>query len=103
MGQQIRYETGQRVQALQTRLTGLESIQREHGEQVARLQNELAGARQELASVREDNVRQANEMNSRIEQLHQSTRNDLSVLDRRLHSNQIAVSALALSSRSETH
>jgi predicted nucleic acid-binding Zn-ribbon protein len=94
MGQQIKSETGQSLQALQNRVTGVESIQREHSEEVARLRNELSGVRQELASVREDNVRQANQLNSQIEQVRESTRSDLSGLDRRLNSNQTAVSAL---------
>jgi hypothetical protein len=94
MGQQIKSETGQSLQALQNRVTGVESIQREHIEEVARLRNELSGVRQELASVREDNVRQANQLNSQIEQVRESTRSDLSGLDRRLNSNQTAVSAL---------
>jgi len=93
MGQQIKYETGQSVQALQNRVTGVESIQREHSEEVAQLRNEIAGVRRELASAREEKVRQANQI-SQIEQAHQSTRDDLSGLDRRISSNQIAVSAL---------
>jgi hypothetical protein len=44
--------------------------------------------------VREENVRQTNQISSQIEQVHQSTRNDLSGLDRRLSSNQTAVRAL---------
>jgi len=94
MGQQIKYETGQSLQALQNRVTGIESIQREHSEEVGRLRTELAGVRQELASVREENVRQGNQISSQIEQVHQSTRNDLAGLDRRLSSNQVAVNNL---------
>src|SRR5262249_32819842 len=94
MGQQIKSETGQSLHALQNRVTGVESIQREHSEEVARLRNELSGVRQELASVREENVRQANSLNGQIEQVRESTRSDLSGLDRRLSSNQTAVSAL---------
>jgi hypothetical protein len=94
MGQQIKAETGQSLQTLQNRVTGVESIQRERAEEVARLQNELSGVRQELASVREENVRQATELYSQVEQVRASTRSDLSGLDRRLTSNQTAVSAL---------
>jgi hypothetical protein len=94
MGQQIKSETGQRLQALQNRVTGVESIQREHGEEDAKLRNELAEVRQELTSVKEENTRQVNQITSQIEQAQQSTRNDLSGLDRRLSSNQTAVSAL---------
>ena len=94
MAQQIKYETSQSLQALQNRVAGVESIQREHIEEVAKLRNELVGVRQELASVKEENVRQANQI-SQVEQSHQSTRNDLSSLDRRVSSNRTAVSALA--------
>jgi predicted nucleic acid-binding Zn-ribbon protein len=94
-GQQIKNQTGQSEQALQNRVSGVESIQREHSEEVDRLRNELAGVRQELASAREENVRQANQISSQIEQVHQSTRNDLSGLDRRLSSNQTALNALS--------
>jgi hypothetical protein len=98
MAQQIKYETGQSLQALQNRVTGVESIQREHSEEVARVRTELAGVRQELASVREENIRQTNQITnqiSQLEQAHQSTRNDVSGLDRRLSSNQTAVGALS--------
>jgi chromosome segregation ATPase len=98
MAQQIKTDMGQRLQALQSRVSGVESIQREHAEEVARLRSDLTGVRQELASVREENVRQASQLNSQIHQVqqaHESTRNDLSGLDRRLTSNQTAVSALA--------
>jgi len=94
MAQQIKTDMGQRLQAQQSRVSGVESIQREHAEEVARLRNDLAGVRQELASVREENVRQANQLNSQIHQVqqaHESTRNDLSGLDRRLTSNQTAL------------
>jgi predicted nucleic acid-binding Zn-ribbon protein len=94
MTQQIKSETGQSLQALQNRVTGVESIQREHSEEVARLRNDLSGVRQELASVREDNLRQANQLTTQIEQVRESTRSDLSGLDRRVSSNQTAVSAL---------
>jgi hypothetical protein len=97
MGQQVKNETAQSVQGIQNRVTGLESIQREHSEEVSRLRNELSGVRQELASVREENARQATQLTNQIEQVHQSaqsTRNDLSGLDRRLSSNQSAVRAL---------
>jgi hypothetical protein len=94
MAQQIKYETTQSLQALQNRVAGVESIQREHSEEVASLRNELVGVRQELANVKEENIRQASHI-SQVEQAHQSTRNDLSGLDRRLNSNQTAVSALA--------
>jgi len=94
MAQQIKTDMGQRMQAHQSRVSGVESIQREHAEEVARLRNDLAGVRQELASVRGENVRQANQLNSQIHQVqqaHESTRNDLSGLDRRLTSNQTAL------------
>jgi hypothetical protein len=94
MMQQIKYETGRSLQALQNRVSGVESIQREHSEEVAKLRTEIVGVRQELANVKEENVRQANHI-SQVEQAHQSTRNDLSGLDRRLSSNQTAVSSLA--------
>jgi predicted nucleic acid-binding Zn-ribbon protein len=94
MAQQMKYETGQSLQALQNRVSGVESIQREHSEEVGRLRNELAGVRQELASVREENTRHANQI-SQIEQAHQVTRNDVSGLDRRLSSNQTTVNALS--------
>jgi len=94
MAQQIKAGTEQSLKTLQNRVTGIESIQREHGEEVAGLRNELAGVRQELVGVREENARQTTQI-SRIDQAHQSTRNDVSGLDRRLGSNQTAVNALA--------
>lgn len=94
MAQQMKYETGQHLQALQNRVSGVESIQRENSQEVARLRDELSGVRQELASVREENQRHASQI-SQIEQAHQATRNDVSGLDRRLSSNQTTVNALS--------
>lgn len=98
MSQQIKTDVGQRLQSLQNRVSGVEAIQREHAEEVARLRNDISGVKQELVSVREENVRQATQLKSQIQevqQAHEVTRNDVSGLNKRLTSNQTKVSALA--------
>ncbi len=99
--QQITADVGQKLQALENRITGVESIQREHAQETAqlrqestRLQGELEGVRKELAGLREENAENAQQI-QQVTQAQQSTRNDLTGLDRRLNSNQTAVSALA--------
>ncbi len=92
--QQVRTD----VAALENRITGIEAIQREHAQETsqlrqetAHLQGELEGVRKELAGLREENSDQIQQ----VTRAQQSTRNDLTGLDRRLNSNQTAVSALA--------
>jgi chromosome segregation ATPase len=94
LSQQLRSELDQSLKSLQSRVSGVESIQREHAEEVTRLQKEIAGVRQELAAVREENTSQISRI-SQIEQAHQSTRNDLNSVDRRVSVNQTAINGLA--------
>ena len=93
--EQIKTDVGQKLQGLENRITGIEAIQREHAQETAqlrqesvRLQGELEGVRKELAGLRQENADQIEQ----VTRTQQSTRNDL---DRRLNSNQTAVSALA--------
>jgi chromosome segregation ATPase len=94
LSQQLRSELDQGMKQLQGRISGVESIQREHAEEVARLQKEIAGVQQELAAVREENTSQVSRI-TQIEQAHQATRNDLSSVDRRVSVNQTAINGLA--------
>jgi hypothetical protein len=95
MAQQIKADVGRTIVSLQDRIAGVESIQRENGAEVARLQNELAGLRQELVNLREDNLRQIHRVEQAAQQEQQATRSGLSDLNRKLTTNQTAVSALA--------
>jgi len=97
MAQQVKSEIGQNLQAIQNRISGVESIQREHGEETARLraetgrlQSELDGVRKEFASFREESARQ----NLEVAQAQEAARSEVSGLNRRLNSNQSAVAAL---------
>jgi predicted RNase H-like nuclease (RuvC/YqgF family) len=95
MAQQVKSDVGRTVQALQDRIVGVESTQREHSAEVARLQNELAGVRRELVSLREENQRQIDRVEQASQQAEQAARSNLSDLDRKVTANQSTVSALA--------
>src|SRR5262249_15555213 len=45
LGQHVKYDMEQGLQAVRNRIAGVESVQREHAEQVALLRNEVAGVR----------------------------------------------------------
>ena len=92
--QQFKRDVEQGVKSLQNRVGGIESIQREHADEVSRLRNELAGIKQELSSVREENVTQTTHI-GQIEQAQQSARNDLSSVDRKASVSQSTVNHLS--------
>jgi hypothetical protein len=51
-GKRLREEMNQSIQAIESRLSGLESNQKESSERVTRLQEQVAGLQQEIARMR---------------------------------------------------
>jgi chromosome segregation ATPase len=90
----MKNEIVQNIQAIQARLAGVESTQRETHDEIARLQNELAGVRGEVIGLREENARQAAQVQE-MQQVQQSTQNAVTGLDRRLGANQTRVDTLS--------
>jgi hypothetical protein len=62
MGQRIRQEVGQNLRALQNRIAGVESVQRETQDHVSQLQGEIGNLRQEVASLQQQNAQQLSEL-----------------------------------------
>jgi septal ring factor EnvC (AmiA/AmiB activator) len=53
-GKRLRDEMNQTLQAIESRLTGLESNQKESSDRVTRLQQQVVGLQQEIARMREE-------------------------------------------------
>jgi cell division protein FtsB len=94
VGQRIRDDVNQSIRAIQSRMSGLESNQKESSEHVNQLQEQIAGLQKELATMREE----ASAANARIKELNvaqQSSSRDLSGLNERVVTSQTAINTLA--------
>ncbi len=89
----VKREMGQGLEAIQARLTGIESTQQEAHQKVARLEEDIATARRDLESVREMNTQLANHL-TQIRQEQQFARNEVSSLQNRVQVNQDRVDGL---------
>jgi cell division protein FtsB len=90
----VRDDVTQSIRAVQSRLAGVESNQKESSERVNQLQDQIAGLQKELATVREE----ASASNARLKDLtdaQQSSTRDLSGLNERFVANQTALNTLA--------
>jgi hypothetical protein len=90
----VKREMGQSLGAIQSRLSGIESIQQETHDEIARLQDELATARRDLEAMRQTTAQQTSQVHL-IEQAQQSTQNEVSGLQNRMLSSQNRVDALS--------
>jgi uncharacterized protein YoxC len=91
--QRIRRDMTQGFQAVQSRLAGVESNQREAHDTVAKLQQEVAGLRRELATVQQD----ATAAGARLKELqegHQATSTELSGVKQAVASNETALGSI---------
>ena len=94
VGQRIRADLNQSIQAIQSRMAGVESNQREASERVNQLQEQVAGLKRELTSMREE----SSAATERIKQLQdeQVTRaSALSSLDQKMASHQTTLDSLS--------
>jgi predicted RNase H-like nuclease (RuvC/YqgF family) len=95
VGQRIRADLNQSIQAIQSRMAGVESNQREASERVNQLQEQVAGLKRELTSMREE----SSAATERIKQLQdeQVTRASaaLSSLDQKMASHQTTLDSLS--------
>ena len=94
IGQRIRDDVNQSIRAIQSRMTGLESNQKESSERVNELQQQIAGLQKELATMRDG----ATAANARIKELNdaqQGSSRDLSGLNERVATSQTALNTLA--------
>lgn len=94
VGQKIRVDFTQSIQAIQSRVAGLESNQHESSERVSQLQEQLAGLKQELASVREESTAAT----ARLKELQDEQKaraSAMSTLDQRMASHQTTLDSLS--------
>jgi predicted RNase H-like nuclease (RuvC/YqgF family) len=90
----VKREMNQSLEAIQVRLTGVESTQREAHDQVAQLQEDLATAKRDLEAVREANTQLANHLNQ-VQQAQQSTQSQVAGLQSQMQEGQNRVDALS--------
>jgi chromosome segregation ATPase len=93
-GQRIRNDVNQSLQAIQSRLTGIESNQREAAERVAQLQNEVMDLKRQIASAKEESSA-TGERIKQLQEQQQASTNELSGLNQRMMSNQTAITDLS--------
>jgi chromosome segregation ATPase len=94
VGQKIRADLTQSIQAVQSRMAGLESNQHESSERVNQLQEQIAGLKQELASVREESTAAS----ARLRELQDDQKaraSAISTLDQRMATHQTTLDSLS--------
>jgi len=91
--QRVRDEVNRSLQAIQSRLTGIESNQKEAAEHVAQLQNEITDLKREIASAKEES-RTAGERINQLQEQQQASTNELSGLNQRMTTSQSAITNL---------
>jgi DNA repair exonuclease SbcCD ATPase subunit len=94
VGRQIRADVELSIQAIQSRLAGVESNQREASERINQLEEQIAALKLELASVREQSSASTEQI-SKLQEAQQAGTAALSSLDQRMNSNQTALDSLA--------
>jgi len=93
MGQRIRQDFTQTVQAIQSRLAGLESNQRESSERVTQLQDQIAKLQGEVTGLRQE-ASAANDKVKQLEEQQQASSNAVTNLDKKMSTNQSALATL---------
>lgn len=90
----VKREMRQGLEAVQSRMSGIESTQRETHDEVARLQDVLVAVQRDLADIREAAAQQTTQVRQ-IEQAQQSTQGEVSGLQSQVLSNQSRVDTLS--------
>jgi peptidoglycan hydrolase CwlO-like protein len=97
-GQRIKAELNQSIQAIESRLAGLESNQKETSGHVNQLEEQIAGLKREIATMREQSSASAEKITA-IQQEQQARGGDIARLDEKVGSHQTALDSI--SSRGE--
>jgi predicted RNase H-like nuclease (RuvC/YqgF family) len=85
MGGRIREELNQKLRAFDSRIGGVESVQRETQDHVSQLQNEITNLRQQLASVQQKNEEQLSELQNAAKSETSRVNNQFSTQTNRLN------------------
>jgi uncharacterized protein YoxC len=92
-GQRIRDDVNRSLQAIQSRMTGIESNQKEAAERVAQLQNEVTDLKREITAARAESSA-AGERLKQLQEQQQASSNEMSTLTQRLTTSQSAIANL---------
>lgn len=93
-GQRIKADLNESIQAIQSRVAGLESNQKETSGHVNQLEEQIAGLKREITTMREQSSAEAEKM-AAIRQEQQARAGDLARLDQRVVSNQTALDSIS--------
>ncbi len=94
VGQRIREDVNQSLERIQSRLSGVESNQKEAAEHVNQLQEQVAGLQRELAAVRQQTSAATEKIQQQLDDAQQTSNRDLSGLNERIVGNQGALNTL---------
>jgi len=94
MGQRIRADFTQSIQAIQSRMTGLESNQKEASGRVNELEDQIAGLKRELASMHDESAASAERI-KQLQEEQQTRSNAIASLDQKMVSHQTALTTLS--------
>ena len=95
VGQRIRQDFNQTVQVIQSRLSGLESNQRESSERVNQLQQQVASLKQELASMRTESTEAAEKIKQQFQEEQQARASVQSNIDQKMATHQTTLDSLS--------
>jgi hypothetical protein len=91
----IRAEVNQSIQAIQSRVAGLESNQKEASGHVNQLEEQIAALKQELATVREESSAAADRIKQQLQDEQQVRASTLSSIDQKMTSHQTALDSVS--------
>jgi len=95
VGEKIRADVNISIQAIQSRLSGVESNQREASEHVAQLEEQISGLKRELASMRDESSSSAERI-KKLQEDQQAQTSAMSGLDQRMTSSQSTIQSLSV-------
>jgi peptidoglycan hydrolase CwlO-like protein len=92
--QRVRADLTKSIQAIQSRVAGVESNQREASGHVSQLESEIAGLKRELAAMHEEAATAAGKI-SELQTEQQNRVNDVSRIDQKMASHQTTLDSLS--------
>jgi chromosome segregation ATPase len=94
VGERLRADINVSIQAIQSRLSGVESNQREASAHVAQLEDQIAGLKRELASMRDESSSSIERI-KKLQEDQQAQTSAMSGLDQRMTSSQSTIESIS--------